>query len=180
MILLEGSAQVERAVYGSSEIVVLSRSLWGGGVRLDLEPAPGRNVADALRRSIGEWSKQILYLGPLLRRHDDAFPREPVLTPLTKQAAALELLRYTLNRGSGSELSQQLREHPHLKAYAETFSALASARCFRLQPGVPELTARALRCLIEEKGNEFRAHSTSKVEEPVAMGADCSGEGLRT
>ena len=180
LILTEGSDWAERAVDGSSEIVVLSRSPWDGGIRLDLEPAPGSSLVDALRRSIGRWSEQILYLGPLLRSHDEAFQEEPVLTPLTKQEAALELLRHTLNRGGKSRLSQQLMEHPHLKAYAETLRTLGSARCFRLQPGLPKLTARILRCLISESGDNFKTYFSSEVEESIAPVSNPSREGVGT
>jgi len=69
---------------------------------------------------------------------------EPEVSPLPREAAALEMLRHTMNRQPGSALSRSYGEHPHLGVYADLFGALAAAHCYRLRPGTPEATAAAV------------------------------------
>jgi hypothetical protein len=69
---------------------------------------------------------------------------EPEVAPLAREAAALEMLRHTMNRQPGSALSRSYGQHPHLGVYADLFGALAAARCYRLRPGTPEATAAAV------------------------------------
>lgn len=66
--------------------------------------------------------------------------------------AALEVLRHTLNRRPQGALYRLHGEHPHLKMYVEILASLEGAACFRLLPGTPESTVRALCDVIGRDG----------------------------
>ena len=161
LVVLEGAEGAAQALLRAGGVSIVSRSRWGGGIRLDLAGDAGSGLAETLRRLVDGWPDQILYLGPVPGPSEGAFSEEPVLSPLSREEATLEILRHTLNRRSKSELYVEYGQHPNLKAYAEIFSALESARCFRLRPGRPELTTRVLRALVDAVEPAIRASNSN-------------------
>jgi hypothetical protein len=149
VVLAQGSQQAEDQLRRSRDVSIERRSSFGGGLRFDLAPVPGRNLAEALRRFADAWPMDILYLGPPLRTDEGRSWSEPSVEPLLRTEAAVHLLRHTMNRGEGGQLARQYGAHPHLKAYRELFAALETARCFHLTAGSVEATAGALAAVIQ-------------------------------
>ena len=83
---------------------------------------------------------------------DPSFAVEPIVRSLSREGAAMDLLRHTLNRAAGTALYRQYGEHPHLKAYGEIYATLAEARCFRLTAGAPDATASLIHQIASEDG----------------------------
>lgn len=74
----------------------------------------------------------------------------PLIEEVPREEAVLAVLRHTMNRIAGGELSASYGEHPHLKVYGDLFAALSDARFFRLTAVGPETTALALLDLIDD------------------------------
>ena len=135
-----------------SGLSILSRRLWGGGLRVDLAPISGGQLATAVRSWLGPRPRGLLFLGPTPRDWEALATREPSLHALSATDAALEVLRHTLNRAGRDHLETRYGKHPHLKVFAELLETLSGVRCFTLKAGAPDTTARFLRTFVESGG----------------------------
>ena len=150
LVLAPGATDAGSEILNHPALRIAATSEDRGRVRFDLIPqSAGSATPAALRDFVARRVQDILYVGPTPRRWPQASAVQPEVASLAREAAALELVRHTLNRQPGSALLRSYGEHPHLGIYADLLGARAAARCYRLRPGTPEATAEVVLGTIE-------------------------------